>query len=307
MRSADDWGASRTIDNAFSHLVQGQVTPKSESNTEQKESSMILTIFTTWDARMESEYVYNNTVKVLASLLPEIQLVIFLPEEKIASYNVPEGWHVLPISLKNCGGPPVLKNMFFDVYDLFDSTFYGYVNADILFNRGLVDTLYTLRKSQVYKSTKQVLISGKRVDLMMERYKLRHISSANEVDGLVRKGAIAHGYAEDFFITTRQFPWQHIPDLVIGRPKYDNFLLYMARLHNVPVVDVSMTVVALHQRTSKRKKSKDECNERILKKAKKYHKKYIKWGNLECATFETRYDRSGNISVFRRGQFSMIC
>ena len=202
---------------------------------------------------------------------------------------------------------PVLKSMFLDAYKKFDSTFYGYVNADILFNKGIIDTLRTIRSSRFFKGKKRILISGRRVDLELEKLGVKEISTPQEVEDLVHKGSLSYGYAEDFFITTATYPWEFIPDLVIGRPKYDNFFVYMSRLHNVLVIDASWTVIALHQRTKKRKKSKDECNEAILKKAKKYNMRFIRRGNLECAMLETRYDREGNVKLIRRGQFTTVC
>jgi len=38
-----------------------------------------------------------------------------------------------------------------------------------------------------------------------------------------------------------------VPNLVIGRPGYDNFLVATASLNNVAVVDATKTVIALHQ------------------------------------------------------------
>ncbi|KAK3103087.1 hypothetical protein FSP39_016355 [Pinctada imbricata] len=267
----------------------------------------ILTLFTTWNVSMESSYVYNNTINILSSFLPEINLVVFLPEEDIEFFDVPSGWTVLPISRVDCGDTPVLKNMFFDVYEKFESTFYGYLNADILLDRGIIETLHAVKAYMFIKGKKQVLISGKRIDLYLDKIKRKYISTQKDVEYLSQVGTIAYGYAEDFFITTKTYPWRYIPDLVIGRPKYDNYLVYMSRQRSVPVIDASMTILALHQRTQKRIKIKDECNERILKKAKKYNFKFIQRGNLECATYETRYNRDGKIYIYRRGQFTTKC
>ena len=50
-----------------------------------------------------------------------------------------------------------------------------------------------------------------------------------------------------FAIAENIYPWHRIPDLVIGRPRYDNFLVMTASLHNMGVVDATETAVALHQ------------------------------------------------------------
>ena len=267
----------------------------------------LLTLFTTWKASMESSYVYNNTVNVLSTMGQDIQPVIFLPEEDIAFYDPPKGWDVLPISASACGGAPVLKNMFLDAYKKFDSTFYGYVNADILFNKGILETLRTIKSSKVFNPKKSILISGRRFDIQLEKLGVKHISTPMEVEEIVLKVSLQNGFAEDYFITTSTYPWQFMLDLVIGRPKYDNYLVYTSRIHKVLVIDASSTVIALHQRTKKRKKSKHECNEAILRKAKRYSMWKIRRGALECAKLETRYDRDGNVTLIRRGQFTVVC
>ena len=62
------------------------------------------------------------------------------------------------------------------------------------------------------------------------------------------KGTLHPPYGIDYFaVAGNHYPWHHVPDLVIGRPGYDNFLVATATLYNVSVVDATDTVVALHQ------------------------------------------------------------
>ncbi len=54
--------------------------------------------------------------------------------------------------------------------------------------------------------------------------------------------------AQDFFIVRRgTFPWSTIPEFVVGRPAYDNWLLDYAEHHDFDTVDLSKTVHAIHQ------------------------------------------------------------
>ena len=48
-------------------------------------------------------------------------------------------------------------------------------------------------------------------------------------------------------VANNKFPWQHIPDLVIARNGYDNFVVATAIENNVPVVDATSTLLAVHQ------------------------------------------------------------
>jgi hypothetical protein len=54
--------------------------------------------------------------------------------------------------------------------------------------------------------------------------------------------------AQDFFIVMRGgFPWDDIPDFVIGRPGYDNWLVDYTFHNDVDAVDVTRTLHAIHQ------------------------------------------------------------
>ena len=54
--------------------------------------------------------------------------------------------------------------------------------------------------------------------------------------------------AQDFFIVSRNgFPWDSIPDFVIGRPGYDNWLVDYVYHNGIDSVDVTKTLHAIHQ------------------------------------------------------------
>jgi len=67
-----------------------------------------------------------------------------------------------------------------------------------------------------------------------------HIAKAN--------GTLHIPSAVDYFIiANNEFPWDKLPDVVIARRGYDNFLVMMAVQENVSVVDISNTLFAVHQ------------------------------------------------------------
>ena len=51
------------------------------------------------------------------------------------------------------------------------------------------------------------------------------------------------------YVCCRRFPWDSIPGVVIGRVAYDNWLVLNAIQRKQVVVDVSKTVLAVHQTT----------------------------------------------------------
>jgi len=55
------------------------------------------------------------------------------------------------------------------------------------------------------------------------------------------------GGIDYIFVAKNKFPWQHIPDLVIARNGYNNFVVVTAIENNVSVVDATSTLLVVHQ------------------------------------------------------------
>jgi len=92
-----------------------------------------------------------------------------------------------------------------------------------------------------------VLVVGQRADVdVHNRVLYRPECVQQEVTAL--KGRLHPAYGIDYFAIARnQFPWSQVPDLIIGHPGYDNFLVAVASTSNVSVVDATETLAALHQ------------------------------------------------------------
>jgi len=90
------------------------------------------------------------------------------------------------------------------------------------------------------------MVIGRRSDVSINN---RTIYLPEDVKKVAKAdGKLHSSYGIDYFaIAGNNYPWHKVPDLVIGRPAYDNFLVATATRYNVSVVDATNTVVALHQ------------------------------------------------------------
>jgi hypothetical protein len=69
----------------------------------------------------------------------------------------------------------------------------------------------------------------------------------NRLQSYVNKNGCLHGpKGIDYFVFPRGF-WNNIPPLAIGRTKWDNWLLYQARLQEAYLVDITQAVMVIHQ------------------------------------------------------------
>ena len=78
-----------------------------------------------------------------------------------------------------------------------------------------------------------VLVVGQRADItVQDRVLYRPESVEKEVSAL--QGRLHAACGVDYFAIARNlYPWKLVPDLVIGRPEYDNFLVRLASTHKV--------------------------------------------------------------------------
>ncbi|XP_070192851.1 uncharacterized protein [Littorina saxatilis] len=165
-------------------------------------------------------------------------------------------------------GVPVLKHMYLDAMERFNTTLYAYANGDILFTDSLVDTLLAVLTSSALPSDSKALPSDS-LALPSDSQALSSDSQALLVIGrrtnvnfvtdeesatlqgvtkVASRGKLFIPNSQDYFITDRRFPWQSIPEFVVGRIAYDSWLTATSVTSNdITVVDATNTLLAVHQ------------------------------------------------------------
>ena len=208
----------------------------------------LITLFTTFQYYKDKIAYYRNTIRIWGQLAPFVRPVLYYvhgedlprrvrPQARLVRVQMSEGEQGTDM--------PVLRSMFLHAQTINETTpFYGYANGDILFDRDLVTTLEAVNRAR--NRFKQIFVIGQRIDYNFKRnQELRNLST---VSRLASAGKLHPSNAQDYFITTHSgFPWESIPDFVVGRVGYDNWLVATAINRNFSVIDVTATVTALHQ------------------------------------------------------------
>jgi len=209
----------------------------------------IVTLFTTIRDRNCRKEIHRRLIKNWAALSPGLDPVLFVPStEKNSSWidiAISSNWtvrilHALRHNL------PIIRAMFKDVLSVSSTPFVGYANADVLFDRSLLATLRYLSES-LDISKQMVLIVGRRRNIDIKTIDLGsgdNLTKISQMDNIRPFIAVAQDY---FIISRRGLPWDEIPDFVVGRVGYDNWLVAKARDWNITLIDASRTVLALHQ------------------------------------------------------------
>ena len=259
-------------------------------------TTKLLTLATTFCDRAEKEYIYRNTIINLGLLAPEVQPVLFVKGNRmnnLTTLAVANGWKITSLRRTHKSGVPFLKDMFKDIQKNHESTFYGYMNGDILFDQRLVETLSAVK--QYFHLVRNILVTGRRINYKMRGEK---IDKLDQVVHMSVNGTLFAPNAEDYFITTYNgFPWPVLKDVVIGKPAYDNYVVAMGIQNNATVIDATKTVMALHQ-TGRDGNYAGHKKDPTVNTGIIGNFNYTK-GLTSCAQWFTDLDASGNIYCFK--------
>ena len=115
----------------------------------------------------------------------------------------------------------------------FDSRFYGYVNGDILMHSSLESILESLSKQPL--SDNHILLTGRRFNTYVSSEFRLSLRSRETMDRFIEESIIYNEQfipvAQDYFIFTKAtFTSANIVPIVIGRNRYDNYLLTVCKL-----------------------------------------------------------------------------
>ena len=211
----------------------------------------ILTLFATFKDCYNKSYIHKNTIRNWGLLSPDVIPVLFTDmngSSSVVEYARQKKWHIFPIPEKGTSGIPILRYMFLEAQQLFDTPFYGYANGDILFDKSLPDTIHGLIRLK--KNLTNILVVGQRKNWKIKWQ--QSVTGLEEVGEYAESAGLFKASAQDYFISTRNgYPWSTIPDFVVGRTGYDNWLVVTALTKQIPLVDATRTIMALHQTDAK--------------------------------------------------------
>lgn len=125
-------------------------------------------------------------------------------------------------------GTPFVSSAFKKIQEVTNDEIYMFTNADMIFNRSLKNTIEELPKN------KKFLVVGQRLDI-----------DTNDL-GNKEKGVLHSPAGIDYFIFPKGL-FIDMPDLLVGRIGWDNWMIYHAKKSGYMVIDATETINAYHQ------------------------------------------------------------
>ncbi|MFC2043786.1 hypothetical protein ACFLT8_01060 [Chloroflexota bacterium] len=202
----------------------------------------MLTIFSTTKPFIENTgIIQTNALRSWAALKPACEIILFDSDEGTARIIAELGIRQVTQIERNEYGTPLVSSMFKIAQNMANNKFLCYVNADIILMSEFVQAL-----SQIDKQF--FLMVGRRWDMdISEILNFQNTDWEEELKNrVVKEGRLHRITGVDYFVFPKGL-YEDMPPLAIGRPGWDNWLIYHSRFRKIPVIDASSMVTAIHQ------------------------------------------------------------
>jgi hypothetical protein len=195
--------------------------------------------------------IQRNAIKSW-TMLPDVDVILLGEEEGLAEAARELGVKHFPQVERNANGTPLISSMFKLARENSNSDLLCIINADIAlmpdFVKAAMECSSLLLKNRTAsRSTPYFVLLSQRWDL--------DITSPLDFSGDWSRGlrSMVNGQGQlhrpagsDFFLFPKEC-YTDIPNFIIGRAGWDNWMIYKARKENWAVIDCTPSVMIVHQ------------------------------------------------------------
>jgi len=185
--------------------------------------------------------IQRNAIQSWLKLSPKCEIILFGNDEGVAEAANEFNVQHIPQIEKNEFGTPLLNSAFKEAQKLTKNDILGYINTDIILMSDFIPAVQKIGKSLF-------LMSGRRWDLdIKEEVNFRDSNWEKKLREHISKKGELHGFSGiDYFVFPRNLP-HNLPSFAVGRPGWDNWLIYHIRCLKIPVIDATEVITAVHQ------------------------------------------------------------
>lgn len=187
-----------------------------------------------------------NAVASWMALGPSVDIVLLGDEPGVAENARALGVRHVPRLARNHLGTPLISSAFELAREHSTAPYLMYCNCDVILTGNTLQTIKGLAMTQL---ADRFVAFGNRIDVTLNE----KISVAEPVEfdtsiaRLAREGQRSTLVCKEYFIFPRHL-LSEVPPFAIGRGNWDNWIVYSCRKCGIPVINVSDTLTAIHQR-----------------------------------------------------------
>lgn len=190
------------------------------------------------------DIIQRNAIKSWTLLHPGVEVILFGEEEGVANAARELGVRHEPHVNRNEFGTPLLDSVFDRAQEMARHSTVCYVNCDIVLMND-----FCAAASSVAAWRNQFLVAGQRWDTdITESIDFSQPDWRERVRNLaLRTNRQRPPCWIDYFIFPRGQYYHKLPPFAVGRPGWDQWMIWYTRSARNAVVDASRSVVAVHQ------------------------------------------------------------
>ncbi len=203
----------------------------------------MITIFSTPKAfRGHFGIIQRNAIQSWLHIPLDCEIILLCNDEGTAEVASEFNLRHIPSVACNEYGTPFVSALFATAKKEAEFPILCYVNADIIFMNDFIPAVL-----QAFKYRPDSLIVGRRWDLdVHEPVDFSKEWEAELKKPLTKQGRLYSDAGIDYFVFPKEL-FGEIPPFLIGRPGWDNWLLYHARSKKIPIIDITKMATVVHQ------------------------------------------------------------
>ncbi len=193
----------------------------------------------------DADRIQRNAIGSWAQLNPAVDVLLFGDEDGIAEYAAEIGVaHIREIET-NSLGTPLVSSAFHQAHLASTSPTIVYCNADVILDKSFVSAFEKMSSQQQFENW---LAIGQRIDLKVDRQiDFNDSSQTAWLDSHCEQhGQKSTAVCKEYFGFSRGL-LATIPPFAVGRGNWDNWVVANTKSRNIPVVDLSHHIKAVHQ------------------------------------------------------------
>ncbi|MDD2707642.1 MAG: hypothetical protein PHV34_06490 [Verrucomicrobiae bacterium] len=174
---------------------------------------------------------------------PSVEIILCGDERGTAETAAEFGVAHCPLARRNEFGTPYLRDAFAAGRERGRGRLMCYINADILVTGAFFEAVCGIERQ-----AERFLVVGECMNLdLPEDWRVAGGGWEKEARQLVAERGVRRGVQSlDFFVFEKDF-YMDLPDFLLGRYWFDNWLVWNARKSGATVVDLSASVLMIHQ------------------------------------------------------------
>lgn len=201
----------------------------------------MLTIFTTPKAfKGHFAVIQENAIASWCKLRPKCQII--LVGNDFGTAKIAKKYRLTNIKkvARNKFGTPLLPDIFEKAYENTKFEKLAYVNCDIILTSDFIEAVRKVELPTFF-------LTGSRWEFELKTKLEFQANWQNKLKTMVlKKGNQESRGPTDYFVFTPKISFQ-IPDLAIGRTYWDAWLIFRAKQLEIPVIDATQVIWAVHQ------------------------------------------------------------